>query len=379
MATMAASINTRQSSFQLPVSFLGKSGNIDPASCSMALEHGVEDGQLPQSVDKLRVLGRTTRCSNRSIEAAEDLLEGVVVALAVSAGKVSVASRPGLEQRRIFNEDFIAGVTVAHPEFIGTFLIPRDGRSCAVDFNVEAVLASSGHLAGGDAAARTRAHVKYDRAEVFSLDGGFNVAFGSKELIGKGFGRLFRLLACRMKGLEIGAQRSNAQPRDVLGQIKPMRPDVGHAARRAAGLCIDAPVPVRVVQQPVLKVCAMDDENLADVPGFAHGAHLLHHGIEAQIVTDAVAQFLTGGQGDELFALLHARGQWLFTEHMLACLKRVLDHGEVLRVRRADVDRIDRRIAQDFAIVSRDRGNGKAGAQASRSLYVSTCNGNGFD
>src|SRR5580692_419245 len=178
MAIMAASINTRQASFRMSVSCPGaRSGNIDPASCSMALKHGVEDGQLPQSVDKLRVLGRSARCSNRSIEAAEDLLEGVVVAFAVSAGKIGVASRPGFEQRRIFNEDFIAGVTVAHPEFVGTFLVPRDRTSGAVDFNVEAVLASSGNLAGGNAAARPRAHVKYDRAEVFSLDGGFNVVF----------------------------------------------------------------------------------------------------------------------------------------------------------------------------------------------------------
>src|SRR5580693_490834 len=116
MATVAASINTRPGSFRLPASYFGpRSGNIDPASCSMALKHGVEDGQLPQPIDKLRVLGRNTRCSDRSIEAAGDLLECVVVAFAVSAGKIGVASRSGLEQRRIFHEDFIARITVAHP------------------------------------------------------------------------------------------------------------------------------------------------------------------------------------------------------------------------------------------------------------------------
>jgi hypothetical protein len=56
---------------------------------------------------------------------------------------------------------------------------------------------------------------------------------------------------------------------------------------------------------------------------------------------------------------------------MLTCLERVLGHGEVLRVRRADVDCIDRRIAQDIAIVSLNRGNGKARTQASRRLSVS--------
>src|SRR5579863_6758883 len=116
MAIMAASINTRRSSFRLPVSCLGtRSGNVDPASCAMALKHGVEDGQLPQSIDKLRILGRSARCSDRRIEAAEDLLEGVGVAFAVSARKIGVAARSWFEQRRIFNEDFIAGIAVAHP------------------------------------------------------------------------------------------------------------------------------------------------------------------------------------------------------------------------------------------------------------------------
>ncbi len=58
----------------------------------MALEHGVEDGQLPQAIDELRILGRIAR-ADRSVEAAEDLLECVVVAFAVSAGKIGVAAR----------------------------------------------------------------------------------------------------------------------------------------------------------------------------------------------------------------------------------------------------------------------------------------------
>ena len=86
---------------------------IDPRSCPMTPEHGVEDGQLPQAIDKLRILGRIT--ADRSVEATEDLFECVVVAFAVSTGKIGVVSRLGLEQRRILNEDLIAGVAVAHP------------------------------------------------------------------------------------------------------------------------------------------------------------------------------------------------------------------------------------------------------------------------
>jgi hypothetical protein len=64
---------------------------------------------------------------------------------------------------------------------------------------------------------------------------------------------------------------------------------------------------------------------------------------------------------------------------MLAGLERVLGHGKVLRVGRADVNGIDRRIAQDLAIIGGNRGDGKARAQASRRLCVSACDGGGFD
>ena len=97
----------------------------------MAFECGVKDCHLPQSIDELRVFGRIAWRANRSVEASEDLLEGVVVAFAVAAGKIGVAARLRLQQRRIFNEDLIAGVAVADPEFVGTLLVPRDRRpSC---------------------------------------------------------------------------------------------------------------------------------------------------------------------------------------------------------------------------------------------------------
>ena len=58
-----------------------------------------------------------------------------------------------------------------------------------------------------------------------------------------------------------------------------------HAARSGpVGLRIDAPVPVRVVEQPVLRISALHDQDLAEFARLAHAAHLLHHRVEAQIV-----------------------------------------------------------------------------------------------
>jgi hypothetical protein len=77
-------------------------------------------------------------------------------------------------------------------------------------------------------------------------------------------------------------------------------------------------------------------------------------------VADAVAYFLPPGQSYQFFAVLNAGGQRLFAKHVLPCLERILGHGKVLRVGRADVDGIDRRIAQDFAIIGRYCRDGKA-------------------
>ena len=183
-----------------------------------------------------------------------------------------------------------------------------------------------------------------------------------------------------MKGLQIGAQRSDAQPGDVLGHIEPVRADIGHAARRAAGFCIDAPVPVRIVEQPVLEVRSLHDENFAQISGFAHAAHLLHHRIVAQIVTDTVAQSLAERQARPVLRPAQRVVASGFSQSTcLPALKRILGHGKVLRVGRADVDGIDRGIAQYLAVISNDCGNIEARAEALRCICVSAGDGDDLD
>src|ERR1039458_7199030 len=171
---------------------------------------------------------------------------------------------------------------------------------------------------------------------------------------------MLRLLARLMKGLKIGAESSHAQSRDVLGHIKPVRSNISHTTRRTTGLCVDTPVPVRVVQQPVLRISALQDENLTQIAVFAQAAHLLHHGVITQIVTNAVAHSLPGGERDEFLRLRHGCGQRLLTNYVLAGLERIL-----------------RRISKYIAVVSHCR-NGESGAQASCRFFVSACNRSGF-
>src|ERR1700688_4688501 len=121
MARMAANISTRRRSFRFPFSFGGTQlGNIDPAASLMAQEHRIKDGELTQPIDKLWIFGRGVRCRNRSVEAAKDLLERVVVAFAMSTGKIRITPGFGLEKRGAFHECLVRAVALPDPEFVGT-------------------------------------------------------------------------------------------------------------------------------------------------------------------------------------------------------------------------------------------------------------------
>src|ERR1035441_6857209 len=205
--------------------------NIDPASRSMALHLSLEDSELPQTIGELRVFGINAGCANRCVKAAEDLLEGIAVAFTMATGQVGVAARLGLEQRRILEDELVAGVAAANPEFVGPLLVPGRRGFCAVNLDAEPVLASCGDLAGDDAAARARAHAEDHRAEVFCIHGCRNIVFRAEQFVGKGLDRVFWLLARGVEGLKIGTKRSDTQAGDVLGHVKPVRAYVGHCAR----------------------------------------------------------------------------------------------------------------------------------------------------
>src|SRR5450759_3371617 len=59
--------------------------DVHPAVLGVAFHLGFENGQLAQPVDELGVVGSRGGIRDRLVEAAEDLLEGIVVAFAVAA------------------------------------------------------------------------------------------------------------------------------------------------------------------------------------------------------------------------------------------------------------------------------------------------------
>ena len=79
-------------------------------------------------------------------------------------------------------------------------------------------------------------------------------------------GAVLRVQALRQRGQHARAQPRDAVAGDELGEVAPVRADVGERARGAAELGVDAPVVVLRAQQPVLQVGAVEQ---ADRPGGA--------------------------------------------------------------------------------------------------------------
>src|SRR5580692_7389836 len=113
--------------------------NIHPTLLPMTLHLSVQNRQLPKAIAELRILRRGIRCTERSVEPPEDLLEGVVVALAVAARQVGVAARRRLQQGRILYVDLIGGIAMTRPQLVRPLLFPCHGRLCAVDLDAESV------------------------------------------------------------------------------------------------------------------------------------------------------------------------------------------------------------------------------------------------
>src|SRR5262249_7181336 len=135
------------------------------------------------------------------------------------------------------------------------------------------------------------------------------------------------------------------------GHIAPVGADIGHAARGAVILSFDAPVEVGVVEEPVLRVGALDDQDVAKIAGLAHAAHLLNHGVIAQVVEGSVALAGAVGGGDHFARFGGGGGQRLFANHVLPGGEGVFGHGRVERVGGADVNGVDGFVFEDFAIV----------------------------
>ena len=73
----------------------------------------------------------------------------------------------------------------------------------------------------------------------------------------------------------------------MLGDVAPVRPDVGKRARRTG---FDSPIPIRIVQQPILRICPLYGVNIAKQSRFSQAADVLHLGVGPYIVQRAVRE-----------------------------------------------------------------------------------------
>src|SRR4051794_36498136 len=99
---------------------------------------------------------------------------------------------------------------------------------------------------------RALSHPKKDCPEVLRMHWSVLDISDCKQLSTKRFGMLLWPLAGRVKGLQISTQRLNPQPGKVFCHIEPVRTDIPHSPQGPSRLRIDAPVPIRLIEQPVL-------------------------------------------------------------------------------------------------------------------------------
>ena len=115
-------------------------------------------------------------------------------------------------------------------------------------------------------------------------------------------------------------------------------------ARKAAALIGEhPPVVVGVVEQPVLRITAVDGK---DPPHLAAGdavAGFQVERIEPNVVAHAGRQPLALGQFDQLARLLRGHGQRLFADHVLAGGDDPLGEFVVQHVGHGQVDRLHAR------------------------------------
>ena len=142
----------------------------------------------------------------------------------------------------------------AAPQLLGPLLVERERLLGAVDLQPEPVLATGGDLADHDGS---------DRAAV-------GLELHERGVLGRDPALLVGVVACREgvaaacvgpfveRGEETREHARDPVAGDELGQVAPVRSDVGERARGAAEALVDAPVRVVGAQQPVLEIGAVD-------------------------------------------------------------------------------------------------------------------------
>src|SRR5204863_8066444 len=127
-----------------------------------------------------------------SIEPAEYLLEGIIVAFAMAARQIGVRASFFGHQRWIFDHHLIGAVALSQPQLIWFFLVPRARSLGSVYFDGQPVLSPGGNLTDGKCAASALAQAQHDRPKVLGVDGHYVVIRGFQSFTGEGLDRALR-------------------------------------------------------------------------------------------------------------------------------------------------------------------------------------------
>ncbi len=129
-----------------------------------------------------------------------------------------------------------------------------------------------------------------------------------------------------------------------------MSTDVGNGAQTAALFSQDAPVVIRLIEQPILHITADDRMHFTQPVLLHHLARLHDQRVVAQIIIHAGSEFAFLGQIHQRCGLARVHGQWFFAQHMFAGLEGVARHLKVQPVGCSYMNGMDVFIFKHFGI-----------------------------
>lgn len=237
---------------------------------------------------------------------------------------------------------------MADPEGVGLFAVPGEGGLRAADFEPQTIFPAGSDLGDPEDATGAATESEKNRPAVFRVD--FDGLGGSEFLfLGlKGLDLAFGAITQRVNGFKVGANGFDFEAGDGVGEIEPMRADVGNRAEFAAFFGEDAPIVIVTEEKPVLDVAPDNGENIAEVAAFDELAGFKAEGIKADVVVDGGGAPGFAGKLDQLCRLGGVHGQGFLAKHMLAGEEGARGHFVVKAVGGRDVDRLDRVVLKNF-------------------------------
>ncbi len=160
-------------------------------------------------------------------------------------------------------------------------------------------------------------------------------------------------VTCLADSLRHGGQQPRRDALDAmagneLGEVTPVRADVGERARGAAQLLVHAPVGVVGAQKPVLEVRAVQQAKRTGLPARDALARLAHRRVVAVDERHGRLPSRLRRDVDEPLRSGGVERERLLADHVLPRCQRSLGERQVKVVRRADVDDVDVRIADQL-------------------------------